>query len=145
MPKKKSPKVRRPTSASASSSSSSWRQLSPPRTNPRRQLMDKCGKTCFLRPDDLGFPICPRCRDPNCQSCLTQDPSLKGRCCEVDCQGLLAAKRRAAQYRYRDIVKKANDLAERKGWITKREKRARQRRKDDTGDTDDRIITCPNY
>ena len=136
MPKKKLAKGPRKTSAS------SWSTVKPRNTKERAELMAKCAETCFLRPHDLGFPICPRCNDPYCQRCLNHDPSLKGRCCQVDCQGLLAAKRRAAQYGYQDIVKKANKLAKSRGWITKREKRSRQRLKDDT---DDRIITCPNY
>ncbi len=109
-----------------------WGERAPPQTNPRRQLKKKCGDKCFLRPVDNGFPICPKCLDPNCQSC--QHKKGQGDCCQLDCQGLVAAKQRAAQHGYQDIVDKADDIAEMKGWVTKREKRERQEK---------RRISCP--
>jgi hypothetical protein len=71
---------------------SDWSKKSPKRGKQRLSLKKKCGVHCFLRPKDNGFPIC----DSKCN---------------VNCQGLLAAKKRASQYGYEDIKRKAQVIA----------------------------------
>ena len=74
------------------------------------------------RPEDGGFPICPKCSQDtkDYQSCQNLNPDSK-ECCLLDCEGLLAAKRRAAQYGYYDIVKKIDKIAKKKGrWRSNR-------------------------
>ena len=39
-----------------------WRALAPQKGHDRHQLMAECGNACFLRPDNEGFPICPKCQ-----------------------------------------------------------------------------------
>ena len=57
-----------------------WHKVSPKTMKQRRQLFDRCGRKAFLDPKNLSFPII-----------------AKSGPCVVDCQGLLAAKSRAAQ------------------------------------------------
>ena len=66
-----------------------WSQKSPTHGEQRDLMKKKCGKKCFLRPKDNGFPIC------------TSN-------CVFDCSGLNAAKNRARQYNYTSIENKAN-------------------------------------
>lgn len=59
-----------------------WEVIKPDRgkgKDERKELRDKCGDGCFLRPKDNGFPICPKLSE------------TKGEC-YVDCRGLAAAK-----------------------------------------------------
>ena len=70
-----------------------WRQLAPKTRGDRQELMDKCGRDCFLDPDYLGFPICSREMD-----------------CRPHCAGILAAKVRAGQWKYPEIYKEADRL-----------------------------------
>jgi hypothetical protein len=60
------------------------------RVTERRALAGKCGSRCFLKPP-TGFPVC----DSNCKT---------------DCRGVVAARVRAAQYKYRDIEQAARYL-----------------------------------
>ena len=81
-------------------------------------LCEKCGDICFLRSPDNGFPICPKCTTKtNCHKCNNVD-KLNKSCCLVDCKALVAAKARASQYGYVNIVKKTNEIAKLKGWLT---------------------------
>ncbi len=57
----------------------------------RKQLLKKCGKKAFLRPEDLAFPV------------MTDD-------CKYHCGLLFAAYLRASEYHYFDIAKKAAEL-----------------------------------
>ena len=74
-----------------------WAELAPQRGKQRHLLKEKCGDQCFLMPEQQAFPICPKCFNSICK-------------CELDCRGLTAAKIRAAQYKYHDIVNAANFL-----------------------------------
>jgi hypothetical protein len=74
--------------------SAGWRDRAPPRGTARHALMSKCGSKCFLMPDKEGFPVCAR--------------SLT---CEFDCGGVLAAYRRARQYKYEHVADSARRLA----------------------------------
>lgn len=49
-----------------------WKARKPTGKTQRRAVFDKCGKDCFLEPDELSYPIC------------TED-------CKQDCHGLRAA------------------------------------------------------
>lgn len=72
-----------------------WDAAAPQKGKERKELAAKCGaKVCFLRPDDLGFPICPALR-------------TTGGECAVDCRGIQTAYQRARQWKYDDIANKA--------------------------------------
>jgi hypothetical protein len=77
-----------------------WSVAAPRRGSERHELYDKCGATCFLRPEDEGFPICP--------ACLPDDPNCGG--CTPDCRGVASAYVRARQYHYDDIAEQAQSL-----------------------------------
>lgn len=77
-----------------------WAEDAPRRGNPRHAVMDKCGRQCFLDPDNEGFPVCSRLG-------LGQD-------CQLDCRGLYAAKVRAGQWKYDNVYDKADQLIRRK-------------------------------
>ena len=77
-----------------------WRQISPG-THQRTVMMHKCGKKCFLGPNQT-FPIC------------------KKNTCKVSTKGVRAAYIRSRQFRtksskYRTISRKANRLLVSKG------------------------------
>lgn len=76
----------------------------------RRALKSKCGSRCFLIPKELKFPICT------------------SRSCKVSCKGLVSAKVRAAQWKYKDAYKKASRMLERKK-CTKASRKSRRSRK----------------
>lgn len=73
-----------------SKSTKGWRKLAPKSPSERRALLARCGKRAFLQPSKLKFPI-----------------MRKTGPCVVDCEGLRAAKARAAQYGHTSIAKKA--------------------------------------
>ena len=77
---------------SKSSAVKGWKKSSPKLISQRRSLIKKCGKKCFLSPKDLKFPIC------------------KKNSCEISCKGLVSAKVRANQFKYRSIAKRADKL-----------------------------------
>lgn len=62
-----------------------WGDVAPKRGRERKTLHNKCGDKCFLRPESLSFPICPRNE------------------CEIDCRGVSSAHIRAAQWKYKNI------------------------------------------
>jgi len=67
------------------------RGWSPPRrVSQRRALAEKCGTKCFLKPP-TGFPVC----DKNCK---------------IDCRGVISARIRAAQNKYKDVESAAKYL-----------------------------------
>lgn len=72
-----------------------WGKAAPRTTWERRKLLDRCGRKAFLAPDTLSYPVV----------------AAKSRTCRPDCRGLLAAKRRADQYRRPDLARKAQRLA----------------------------------
>ena len=75
-----------------------WSAMSPQRGKERSVLFDKCGKNCFLEPENLGYPICPALRLSNH--------------CKVNCKGLVSAKIRASQNHNDFVLGKANYLIE---------------------------------
>jgi len=78
-------------SRSRSRPSKGWKQAKPKSVGARQALKEKCGSRCFLLPSKLKFPIC-------------------NKNCKVDCRGLVAAKSRAGEWKYRTVYKKANAL-----------------------------------
>jgi len=73
-----------------------WRKLAPKTTGERRVLLARCGAKAFLDPKNLKFPV-----------------MAKTGPCVVDCEGLRAAKARAAQFKHRKISAKAERLSRR--------------------------------
>ena len=63
--------------------------LAPKTKAQRQQLIQICGSTCFLMPNELKFPVC------------TPD-------CKVSCKGLIAARVRARQWNYPEVDKKVS-------------------------------------
>lgn len=80
--------------------SRSWTDDAPRRGRERHALLDKCGRTCFLNPDNEAFPVCSRLG-------IGQD-------CDLDCRGVYAAKLRARQWGYENVEKQAEKLRNRK-------------------------------
>jgi hypothetical protein len=80
-----------------------WRARAPQKGRSRHQLMNECGKACFLDPENEAYPICPK-------------PELGGgtSICALDCGGLQAAKVRANQYHKYDIAELADKLLKQK-------------------------------
>lgn len=76
-----------------------WAARAPTRGKERHQLMDECGAGCFLLPESEKFPICPSPRMGNGTSI-----------CAIDCQGVQAAKIRAAQWKYPEVEAKADKI-----------------------------------
>ena len=76
-----------------------WSGRKPTRGKERHQLMQECGKECFLLPEQEKFPIC-------------QSPRMTGGVsnCTVDCGGVQSAYIRAHQYKYEDVAEKAKAL-----------------------------------
>ena len=77
---------------SKSSATRGWGKKSPKLISQRRKMLEKCGSKCFLLPSKLKFPIC----DKNT--------------CKVNCKGVVAAKVRAGEWKYKGVQKKANRM-----------------------------------
>jgi hypothetical protein len=73
-----------------------WAMAAPKKGKERNELMEKCGRSCFLRPEVKKYPICAALRE--------------GKACEVDCRGVLSAKIRARQYKDEVVAKKASNI-----------------------------------
>ena len=74
-----------------------WDEIAPKLVSERRQLKKKCGDKCFLYPEHNAFPICPKCRNNKCK-------------CEIDCRGVVTAKVRAGEWKYKSILNNANKI-----------------------------------
>lgn len=70
-----------PKTGEGIASTGAWGGMAPKRGKERTELRAKCGEGCFLRPQDNGYPICPKLG--------------VGHDCEVSCQGLAAANARS--------------------------------------------------
>lgn len=73
-----------------------WSNDSPKLLSQRRKMLQKCGDTCFLKPDTLSFPICPN------------------NICKIDCRGVTSAYIRASQWKYNNIKKTAKAIKKKK-------------------------------
>jgi hypothetical protein len=69
-----------------------WVKYAPKKGQQRSLMKKKCGEKCFLIPHTNGFPICEKN-------------------CVFSCRGLLAAKTRANQYKYKKISKEAERIS----------------------------------
>jgi hypothetical protein len=78
-----------------------WHAASPQKGRQRQHLYDKCGRNCFLRPNDLGYPICQK------------------NSCKVDCRGTRAAYAYARKYKSPHIANAARRIAKQVGceWV----------------------------
>lgn len=72
-----------------------WSKVAPKTKSERESVKQRGGASCFLDPKNLKFPVCRKTD------------------AEFDCRGALAAYRRAKQYGYSDIAKKAINIAKR--------------------------------
>jgi hypothetical protein len=72
--------------------SKGWALRAPKKGTERHTLMNKCKSKCFLLPHTEGFPVC----------------TLN---CRFDCGGILAAYRRAMQYKHPRVAAAARSLA----------------------------------
>ncbi len=75
-----------------------WKLRSPQRGTARHLLHEKCGSMCFLQPEREGFPVCTKYE-------------LTAPSCKFDCGGISTAYRRALQYKYPLVAKKAKALS----------------------------------
>lgn len=78
-----------------------WAAAAPQRGRPRKELMKKCGRKCFLYPEQLKFPICRKCYQGKCD-------------CAIDCRGVTAAKVRAREWKYPQIAEAATEIERQK-------------------------------
>ena len=83
-----------------------WHADAPLSTSEREQVLDKCGKKCFLgevsRNAKTGkltakFPVCKKCKNNHCD-------------CKIDDRGLAAAKMRAREWKYPSVLTKVANL-----------------------------------
>jgi len=90
---KKSKKSSKRSKRSLASATRGWKKMNPKNISTRREMMSKCGRKCFLMPDELKFPICS-----------------KSGSCKLNCRGVVSAKVRAGQWKYKSVMKKADVL-----------------------------------
>lgn len=72
-----------------------WVNRAPQKGRERHTLMNKCGKKCFLGPNE-SYPVCAALRT--------------GQGCKYDCGGVQAAYNRSRQYGKQPISRKAKNL-----------------------------------
>ena len=72
-----------------------WAAMAPQRGRERSELYRKCGPKCFLMPPNK-FPIC--------------DAPRMNTGCRINCRGVMAAKIRAAQWKYPVVYARASAL-----------------------------------
>jgi len=90
-----------PTKASAptkkypvDTSDAPWGSKKPERVSERRELLKQCGKSCFMLPKELKFPVCNKKAPP----------------CTYNKRGITAAYVRARQWGYEDVAAKVDRL-----------------------------------
>lgn len=69
-----------------------WGEMKPKTRSSRREMLSKCGKSCFLEPDQLKYPICPK------------------KSCSPSCKGIVSANVRAHQYKAEHLYDRINRL-----------------------------------
>lgn len=86
-----------------SKTASGWHADAPLKKGDRKQVANNCGaEKCFLRPENLGYPICKKCDSDGCT-------------CQVDCRGLRAAYYYAKKYKSEKIANAAINIARKVG------------------------------
>ena len=81
-----------------------WATKKPEKKSQRTRVLETCGKSCFLVPDELKFPICNKDAPP----------------CEYNCRGLKAASSRAGEWKYTRVLEKSKALTARFGCYKKK-------------------------
>jgi len=81
--------------------STSWSKKAPKKVGKRRELAKHCPQ-CFLLPEKRKFPVCSKCGRKICT-------------CVPNCRGLISAKIRANQWKfkhpeYKKVAEKADQL-----------------------------------
>lgn len=84
-----------------------WRYKKPDRVGERRDVLAKCGKSCFMIPERLGFPICNKNPPP----------------CEYNRKGINAAYVRARQWKYQEVAKGIEKLRDKLGLEASKKKK----------------------
>jgi len=81
----------------------SWTKRAPSTVAERRKLAKKCKSQCFADPKRLKYPMC----------------SKRSNVCGLDCQGALAAFRRARQQHNNAVAKRALKAGKKAGcsWV----------------------------
>jgi hypothetical protein len=85
-------------------SEESWMTKKPETKPERTRVLQKCGKSCFLVPDQLKFPICNKDAPP----------------CKYNCRGLKAASSRAGEWKYTRVLEKSKELSAKFGCYKKK-------------------------
>jgi hypothetical protein len=88
---------RKPTHRTAKSAKG-WRKAAPKGKRQRRAVISRCGRSAFLMPDALKFPVVG-----------------KSGGCAPDCRAVRAALYRARQHGYVEVAGKARALGRRLG------------------------------
>lgn len=70
-----------------------WKNKKPHSISERKYILDHCGESCFLMPNELKFPICNKTLP-----------------CTYNCRGLKGASSRAGEWKYKDVLKKSKEL-----------------------------------
>lgn len=89
-----------------------WSEKAPKKGKQREQLAKSCGGKCFLMPEKRKFPVCARCNGSVCT-------------CKPSCEGLKAARIRAAQYHYTQVKERADKLLAEHGCSQAKKKKKR--------------------
>jgi len=84
-----------------------WALKKPHSMKKRKELLEKCTKSCFLLPEKLKFPICNKVSEEKNQSTKKKESSE----CVYNCRGIKAAASRAGQWKYKNVLEKAKKLA----------------------------------
>ena len=84
-------------------SQTAWGLKKPDKVGQKRRVMKDCGRTCFLAPDELKFPVCNKDTPP----------------CEYNCRGIKAAAARAGQWKYSEVLASARTLGKSLGCYKK--------------------------
>jgi len=82
-----------------------WIGAKPTTLAERREVYHRCGDACFLQPDTLGFPVCPKKATRNLAS-LPHAPDA----CFRSCQAIQSAYRRARQWKHEEVAREADAL-----------------------------------
>lgn len=82
------------------SPSRGWAKAAPKRGRERNLMKKQCGSKCFLQPKNLKFPVCKSSRG---RFGKTSNKAS----CKPDCRGLLSAYRRAQQWKYPAVSRRA--------------------------------------
>lgn len=112
---KKVKKARVKKSMNVDRSDTSWADKKPQTKKEREAVLEKCGKVCFLIPEDEKFPICNK---------LETEESP----CEYNCKGLKAASSRAGEWKYKNVLEKSKELTKKLDCYVNKEKKVQKQK-----------------